>query len=262
MVATLQPIVLRRSTPFTAATARFAAGYTLRPHAHDTATLSLVFDGSNEHRIGPRAYVSEPFTVVYKPAGVSHTNTVGKHGLRSLFVEIAPSLIEELSAKSRTALSLVRCEQNERIRFLTGRVGAELARPASSCLILEGLLFELIGALSGQPGESRKAKWLVRTEEYLRSAFDQNIGLSDVAKQAGVHPAHLATTFRREYHCSVGDFIRRLRLEYACSALATSNGSIGAIALAAGFSDHSHFVRTFRSAYGVTPSQYRASWRG
>jgi AraC family transcriptional regulator len=262
MLETIQPIVLRRSTPFTAATARYAPGYTFRPHAHDTATLSMVFDGSNEHRIGTRAYVSEPLTVVYNPAGVTHTNTMGKHGLRSLFVEIAPSLIDELSTKSRTALSRVRYVRTERIRFLTGRVGAELARPGLSCLILEGLLLELVGALSGQPEESRKPPWLRRAEEYLRSAFTQNIGLSDVATIAGVHPAHLAHTFRREYQCSVGDFIRRLRLEHACSALATSNGSIGAIAMAAGFSDHSHFVRTFRGAYGVTPSQYRTSLRG
>jgi AraC family transcriptional regulator len=77
-----------------------------------------------------------------------------------------------------------------------------------------------------------------------------------------VHPVHLAQTFHKTYRCTVGDYVRKLRIEYACRELATSTKPIVDIALAAGFCDQSHFTRTFKRAIGAAPFQYRESLRG
>jgi AraC family transcriptional regulator len=60
----------------------------------------------------------------------------------------------------------------------------------------------------------------------------------------------------------VGDYVRKLRIEYACHELVASARPIVDIALAAGFCDQSHFTRTFKLAVGSSPSQYRAALRG
>jgi len=57
------------------------------------------------------------------------------------------------------------------------------------------------------------------------------------------------------------DFVRQLRIEYACHELATSELPIVDIALSAGFFDQSHFTRTFKRLTGIVPSQYRQSLR-
>jgi AraC family transcriptional regulator len=83
--------------------------------------------------------------------------------------------------------------------------------------------------------------------------------LAHVAAQVGVHPVHLATTFRRKYGVTVGEFVRRLRIEHACAELLKKDLPLTAIALQAGFADQSHFSKVFKSYVGTTPAKYRRS---
>jgi AraC family transcriptional regulator len=83
------------------------------------------------------------------------------------------------------------------------------------------------------------------------------VGLAEIAAEVGVHPVHLASTFRRYFHHTMGDYQRQLRVEFACRQLASGCASLGEIALAAGFADQSHFVRVFKRHLGITPGAYR-----
>ena len=66
-----------------------------------------------------------------------------------------------------------------------------------------------------------------------------------------------ARTFRGDYGCSPGEYLRRLLVEIACQRLAMTDVPLAEIALAAGFSDQSHFTKTFRRYNGMTPGEYR-----
>ena len=81
--------------------------------------------------------------------------------------------------------------------------------------------------------------------------------MTELAAHAGVHPSHLARSFRRHLGCSPGAYLRRLRLERACEALAETRASILAIALEAGFSGQAHFTRAFHRTMGLPPGAYR-----
>lgn len=87
-------------------------------------------------------------------------------------------------------------------------------------------------------------------------------GLLEVAHVVGVHPMHLAKLFRRRYGCSMGEFVRRRRIAWACDQLAEESMTISAIAAQAGFADHAHFTRTVRRLTGCTPQWYRARLTG
>ncbi|MBA4183537.1 MAG: helix-turn-helix transcriptional regulator, partial [Acidobacteria bacterium] len=74
-----------------------------------------------------------------------------------------------------------------------------------------------------------------------------------------IHPVHLARTFRRSYGYTIAEYVRRLRVDFACSALASSNESLAEIAVNAGFSDQSRFSKTFKRLTNLTPAEYRAA---
>ncbi|HMB89928.1 MAG TPA: helix-turn-helix transcriptional regulator, partial [Rhodothermales bacterium] len=76
-----------------------------------------------------------------------------------------------------------------------------------------------------------------------------------------MHPVHLTRVFRTYYRVSIGTFLRRLRLDWAASQLATAPDSLADIALQAGFADQSHFTRAFKKYTGVTPGHYRRALR-
>jgi AraC family transcriptional regulator len=105
----------------------------------------------------------------------------------------------------------------------------------------------------------RFPKWLERVRNILEQRFAEPFKLSEIAAEAGVHPVHLAREFRKHYGTSVGEYLRRVRIEYACRELMGSNVAVTNIAFAAGFADQSHFSRTFKRLCGTTPGRYRAS---
>lgn len=69
------------------------------------------------------------------------------------------------------------------------------------------------------------------------------------------------TTFRRLFKASTGktasEFIRQLRLTTAARILLVTNDPVNLIALQVGFEDTNHFIRVFKQAFGLTPTQYR-----
>ena len=83
--------------------------------------------------------------------------------------------------------------------------------------------------------------------------------LRDVAAALRVSPFHLAHTFREETGVSMHRYLLRVRLDMARARILAGEPSLSRLALELGFSSHSHFSAAFRSAVGVTPSEYRRS---
>ena len=92
--------------------------------------------------------------------------------------------------------------------------------------------------------------------EILHAEFCQPFSLTALAQRVGAHPVQLARAFRRCQRVTVGQYVRRLRVDYAMNALAGCD-SLPDIAARAGFSDQSHLGRVFRAATGMTPGQFR-----
>ena len=55
----------------------------------------------------------------------------------------------------------------------------------------------------------------------------------------------------------MGTYLRGVRLTWAAGRLTDSDDTIAQIALQAGFFDQSHFTRTFKRQFGLTPLAYR-----
>ena len=131
---------------------------------------------------------------------------------------------------------------------------------SASPLAIEGLIFEILAeAVRSRVSTSEKKspRWLEQVRDFLHANFSESIVLENVARIADVHPVHLARVFRRQTGGTIGEYVRRLRVEFACRRISVSNDSLIEIALAAGFTDQSHFARTFKNHLGVTPGEYR-----
>jgi AraC family transcriptional regulator len=72
-----------------------------------------------------------------------------------------------------------------------------------------------------------------------------------------VHPVYLARSFRERYGVSVGEYVRRLRLDWAAAQLSATETPVATVAAEAGFADQSHFTRAFKRHMGLTPGRYR-----
>ena len=134
-----------------------------------------------------------------------------------------------------------------------------IAPDSDSPLAIEGLMLEMLANLTRYSHDEYRhpPDWLLGIRDVLTEEFDRNHSLSYLAIQAGVHPVHLARTFRKFFRCTIGEFVRQRRISFASQLLLRSKASCSAVALASGFFDQSHFSRTFKRQAGLTPAQFR-----
>lgn len=149
------------------------------------------------------------------------------------------------------------------LAWLAMKLYREFERPdAVSLLAVEGLMLEALSELGRWNDKPARAAplWLGQARELLRDRFREQLSLDEIATSVGVHAAHLARSFRRCYGTTVGEYQRRLRIEYASRQLSETQISISSIALTAGFADQPHFTRTFRAQTGMTPAKFRTAF--
>lgn len=104
--------------------------------------------------------------------------------------------------------------------------------------------------------------WAKELKEIIQDQIDTNLTLSlkEISESLNVHPTYLSREFSKYFNdLSFGDYIRKLRIEKAIQLLNNSNHSLAEIAYLTGFSDQSHFNRTFKKHIGKNPSEYRKS---
>jgi AraC family transcriptional regulator len=127
-------------------------------------------------------------------------------------------------------------------------------------LAIEGLVLEILAELSRSCIKgvgARLPRWLEQANSLIHDRFTESLTLQEIADSVKAHPVYLGAAFRKHYGCTIGEYIRQLRIEYACREITKPDVSLAHIALSAGFSDQSHFTRSFKLLTGMTPTQYR-----
>jgi AraC-like DNA-binding protein len=92
---------------------------------------------------------------------------------------------------------------------------------------------------------------------FIERSYAKPISLRDVARAVALSPRHLATRVRSETGRSVGDWITTFRIARARTLLRSTELPIEDIAVEIGWSDPTHFIRTFSREEGRTPSAFR-----
>jgi AraC family transcriptional regulator len=236
---------------------RHAPHARIPPHAHQHAYFCLLRQGNYTEEYGDRTRSCRPLTLAYHPAEEVHSEHVQGSEARSFNVELNAAWAQRL----HEYLPLLRNPTEAHggpPAVLALRLHREFRlMDAVSPLAVEGLVLTTLAELARLAAPPRLPPWLGRARDLLRDRFRDNLGLAEVAAAAGVHPVYLASTFRRHFGQTVGDYHRQLRVEFACKELAAGRATLAEIALAAGFADQSHFTRVFKRHLGVTPRTYR-----
>lgn len=238
----------------------YGAGTILPPHSHVRAYLGFVVNGGHRETTSRDDRDCRRSTVVFHPAAERHANHFSPAGGRIFRMEVDDAWLLRLREWNAHLDDPV-ASHGGALSMIASRICSEFhARDPVSPLMIEGLALEFATAVARGGDAAAKGcapAWLRTTVDYLHSRALDEIRLDEVAAIAGVHPAHLGRVFRKHYRCSIGQYVRRLRIELATKALAESQHSIADIATQFGFADQSHFSRVFVKCIGLTPARYR-----
>lgn len=240
----------------------YPGGLHLPRHVHKNPSITINLRGALQEIYGGRSVsLDEPFTMLVRPPCEQHEDRISPAGVRNLEIELTAG--SEPGAACGPVLERVSQLRHARLPFLAQQIHEELSvSDTAQPMILQGLVFELLGTalrlqLGGRRGRILPA-WLCRVREQLEDRFRESLRIGELARDAGVHPVYLARLFRAYFGASPGQYLRRVRIEWAARELQSPTlRLLSEIALEAGFADQSHFTRYFRRFTGVTPRQYR-----
>lgn len=236
----------------------------LTRHNHELTNIAFVLQGSFTEILDRRSFDCQPQSLLIKPPGEAHANRYGSAGMRCLVIEFQRRQLESLHSWSQ-ALNQVSHICGGHLSLLGMRIYKEFRlMDTATPLAIEGLMLELVAGLSRQrsiPNEHKRPRWLNRAKEILEADFHENVSLTRVAEAVDVHPVHLARVFRKQFACTPGEYVRLLRINFACRQLARSDTPLVEIALASGFAHQAHFNRVFKAQTGMTPAEYRTTFR-
>jgi AraC-like DNA-binding protein len=195
---------------------------------------------------------AEAGSVLYRPEGHRHSDKFLNTRGRTFGLD----LVEGVKEFPSEPVSL----RTPQVGRLTSQLYREFRRnDECSSLAVEGLLLLLQAEVGRSIFRASRSipKWLRTVEEQLAVEYLTPSSLAEMAKSANVHPVHLSREFQKHFGCTIGQHIRKLRVEHGRRSLASSEISLGEVSLDAGFCDQAHFTRAFQEFTGMTPGEYR-----
>ena len=216
-------------------------------HSHANPTFFISTRGDHID-CSPKAGRQQcPLSITFHPTVTPHRSITGPGGLHGVNIEVTPDWLAEFQMEEG--------EFGEQ-RILSGGVCTRpILRLLKNAFLpstldeTESLVLDCLELFLREEAVGETATWVSRAEEFLLANFRQSISLKDVAKEVGVHPVHVARTFRRIYGNSICEIIRNERIR-CCAEEILDGESIGLAALRAGFADQFHLSRSFRRETG------------
>ncbi|MEL7118469.1 MAG: helix-turn-helix transcriptional regulator [Bacteroidota bacterium] len=98
--------------------------------------------------------------------------------------------------------------------------------------------------------------WVESLREVLHEETE-DLNLARLSQKVGVHPVHISRAFPKYFGGSLGDYLRQQKIKQSIGYILKGKHSLTDIANMCGFSDQSHFTRTFKSYLNQTPRSFR-----
>lgn len=102
-----------------------------------------------------------------------------------------------------------------------------------------------------------KSQKLLNIVELMEQNIEDTLPPETIACEVGISIRQVERLFRQHTRKSPAKYYMELRLEHARLLLLQTGMSITEIYIASGFSTHSHFAKSYREFYGISPSHER-----
>jgi AraC family transcriptional regulator len=262
-LANSYPEVIRRSARFDTLVLNevvYPAGFKIGWHSHELAAFALTLRGSSTEAFADSRFDRTEEGLLLRPAGERHWDSISDRGAKCFVMELNPAWSDDLPQlgpvlrrPSFYRLGAMRIlAQRAYWEWLQEDSASQIAIPALALEMAAHLIRESEPRKTGQP-----PLWLRRVRQRLDEGFANTPTLAELAGIGGVHPTHLARSFRRHFSVSIGDYLRRRRVDAASAMLTRPGLSLTEIALSTGFANHAHFATVFKRATGWTPREFR-----
>jgi AraC family transcriptional regulator len=220
-------------------------------HYHENTHVSLVIHGGCREK-KKVDYERLPGMLTFYHAGEPHQiMQVGSYS-RHINLEIEQNFLKRYQLDDDRVEEALK--NNPDGKFVLLKMQHELlTRDAATEVSIRMLLLDFIHS-----AEQRKRpvpNWINRIRELVEDNWNEQLGLESLSAAAGVHPVTVCKYFHRHFGCTLGQYLRKLKVERALALISHGDRSLSEIAHYCGFADQSHFIRSCKQLTGFLPGK-------
>jgi YesN/AraC family two-component response regulator len=228
-------------------------------HYHENIYFTFLINGKLFEVNKKESYECLPGTLLFHNWQDAHYNIKPPGYARGFHIEIEKKWLDSFYENASEISGSFKIE-NPSIKTMIRKIFIEFRCSDKEAKIsAEENLLNIFSELRNNFHSTDKAKplWVNKVREILHNDFHENISLKYLAQTLGLHPVYLSRSFPVYFKSTIGEYMRKIKIEKSMKLLSQVNLSLSEISLLSGFADQSHFNRCFKEAYHITPNQYR-----
>ncbi len=230
--------------------------------------IMCIFSGKGTLQFRGKTYILEQNQIVVLPSGEAHayasdrTSPLGSSWVEFYGGDAARITRHIVDTQSPVIEGAAFMDVSTALGMLQQRL--MLDEHANVALDLYGILLELLKYETrfSQTGLNQNTEAnFHRAEAYIDAHLQDKILNEQLAQVCGVSLPYFMKRFKTLYKHSPQDYIMSRRIQKAKHLLLHSSLSVDRISEILGFCNTSHFIRRFKEAEILTPSQFRKSYQ-
>lgn len=234
----------------------------------DEYSISFVDHGGFEIQVGRKRWQFQQGDVFLTFPGLAyrclHSDSIPTDRCLALRY-VKPEDSEEFATLDRVARQTPRLLTSNRLRYLRLAMERSLPEPALATETCAAALLSAVSQGSRPPKRlfrQRQLAWYAEridaAQKSMEQRYEDNHSLSSLARSVGMSSFHFARVFAELAGAPPHRYLLRVRLNQAARRLLDGT-SVTEACFQSGFSNLSHFVRTFQRRFRVSPAKFRRS---
>lgn len=233
--------------------------YHTHTHSYYEMTLYEPFDGSININ-GNDYMISTPSIILIPPSSFHKITSSTNSEARYIKVAFSEDILTLYSAQiPNWPVMLAPIASDSFIISLFHEMLWKKDSPAYIAMLINTAVY-----LTAENGEklspaniSRENSLAMKAVRIINEYYCTDLTLHQTAGMLSVTPQYLSHIFSKNVGISFAKYLCEMRLNHAAELILESNSCITEICYACGYRNLSHFLRSFKERYGVTPKMYR-----
>lgn len=224
-------------------------------HYHENPHICFLLQGGDLENRNNRLYERKTGEVYFYFAGEKHASISRKSISKNINIEFGKTFLNKYDVSESQIEKAVK--NNLDAKFLILKMQREMWIDDNYCqLTIQTLLLDLLDC-SEILNYGSAPKWVRLLDDLVNDKWNESITLQELSIATKKHPITISKHFRKYFSCTLGEYLRKLKIDKSISLIKNSRMSLTEIALHCGFADQSHFTRNFKQMTGFLPKEFR-----
>lgn len=227
----------------------------IAPHNHENPYLSLLVNGSYLEEGEVITQTIAPGEVLYRPKGYGHRNCFEQNDGTCFNIEFKPDWFNHLTKLPTNG-------KDKPIKFNAARypffykLFLQLKHNTSHEVIFDEV-YDFYAAFAVSAPQKTMQAWMKDVYAIIQDEIDRFHSLNELSNRVYVHPVYLSRAFKMYSGHTLKEFQMKTKIERAIHLLLNTSKNVSSISFELGFYDDSHFIRSFKSIYGIPPAKFK-----